>query len=216
MRAMAAATRASSRLPSAAGGPRWRRFRRRGSRGATAAAGAATRTARGARAAGGRPDRRYQPNRVISACQCRSRRAIESRASSPVVAMPCTFSLNSSTFEAQRSASSSVDEPLLVEAEDRLVERLHAVLRRALGDGAVNQVRLLLVDDTVADEGRRRQHLDCRDAALARALGIRRCETTARRTLASCRRICFCWCGGNTAMMRLIVSVASRASRATC
>ena len=41
------------------------------------------------------------------------------------------------------------------------------------------------------------------------ARGIRRCETTARSTAASCRRTCFCWCGGYTAMMRLIVSVAS-------
>jgi len=39
--------------------------------------------------------------------------------------------------------------------------------------------------------------------------GMRRCEMTALSTLASCSRICFCWCGGNTAMMRLIVSVAS-------
>ena len=33
---------------------------------------------------------------------------------------------------------------------------------------------------------------------------------TALSTPASCRRICFCWCGGKTEMMRLIVSVASR------
>ena len=32
---------------------------------------------------------------------------------------------------------------------------------------------------------------------------------TALSTLASWMRICFCWCGGKTAMMRLIVSVAS-------
>ncbi len=43
--------------------------------------------------------------------------------------------------------------------------------------------------------------------------GIRRCETTAFSTLASCSRTCFCWCGGNTAMMRLIVSVASSVCR---
>ena len=36
---------------------------------------------------------------------------------------------------------------------------------------------------------------------------------TAFRTAPSWRRICFCWCGGKTAMMRLIVSVASRVCR---
>ena len=42
------------------------------------------------------------------------------------------------------------------------------------------------------------------------ARGMRRIDTTALRTPASCRRICFCWCGGKTEMMRLMVSVASR------
>src|SRR5688572_21776347 len=51
-------------------------------------------------------------------------------------------------------------EALLVETEDRLVERLHAVLRRPLGDGAVNEVRLLLVHDAVADECRADEDLD--------------------------------------------------------
>src|SRR3954468_17097181 len=52
----------------------------------------------------------HPPNRVISgappAC-----RAISSRARSPVVAMPCTLSLNSSTLDAHRSASSTVTNP---------------------------------------------------------------------------------------------------------
>ena len=42
------------------------------------------------------------------------------------------------------------------------------------------------------------------------ARGIRRSEMTALSTCASWMRICFCWCGGKTAMMRLMVSVASR------
>ncbi len=59
------------------------------------------------------------------------------------------------------------DEPLLEQAEDRLIEGLHAVLRRARGDRAVDQVRLVLVDDAVADEGRADHHFDRRRAALA-------------------------------------------------
>ena len=107
--------------------------------------------------------------------------------------MPCTFSLNSSTFDGPAQRLFVGDEPLLEQAEDRLVERLHPVLRRALGDRAVNQVRLLLVDDAVADVGRADQDFDRRHASLAcRLLGIRRCEITARSTLASWRRICFC------------------------
>src|SRR5688572_2387971 len=39
------------------------------------------------------------------------------------------------------------DQPLLEQAEDGLVERLHAVLRRALGNRAGDQMRLVLVDD---------------------------------------------------------------------
>ncbi len=38
-------------------------------------------------------------------------------------------------------------------------------------------------------------------------------EITALSTAASCSRICCCRCGGNMAMLRLIVSVASRVCR---
>jgi hypothetical protein len=48
---------------------------------------------------------------VISGMPLPARRAISSRAMSPVVEMPWTFNLNSSTFDAQRSASSSVTNP---------------------------------------------------------------------------------------------------------
>src|SRR5437762_3093628 len=41
------------------------------------------------------------------------------------------------------------------------------------------------------------------------ARGRSRNETTAFSTAASCRRICFCWCGGKTELMRLTVPVAS-------
>ena len=101
------------------------------------------------------------------------------------------------------------DDALLVVAEDRLVERLHAVLRRAGGDRPEDRVRLVLVDDAVADERRGGHHLDGGDAARPFARGMRRCETTALRMLASCRRTCRCWCGGKTATIRLIVSGAS-------
>ena len=80
--------------------------------------------------------------------------AIWSRLISDVVEMPCTFSLNSSTLRRPAQRFFVGDEPLLEQAEDRLIERLHAVLRRAGGDRAVDQVRLLLVDDAVADERR--------------------------------------------------------------
>ena len=59
------------------------------------------------------------------------------------------------------------DETLLEQAEDRLIERLHAVLRRARGDRAVDQVRLFLVDDAVADEGGADHHFDRRRAPVA-------------------------------------------------
>ncbi len=45
------------------------------------------------------------------------------------------------------------------------------------------------------------------------ARGTRRMEMIALSTCASCRRICFCWWGGKTEMMRLMVSVASRVCR---
>src|SRR6266704_3265278 len=43
------------------------------------------------------------------------------------------------------------DELLRVQVEERLIERLHAVLAGAGGDGVVNQARLVRVDDAVAD-----------------------------------------------------------------
>src|SRR5207245_4052928 len=43
------------------------------------------------------------------------------------------------------------DELLGVEIEKRLIERLHAVLAGAGGDGVVNQARLVRVDDAIAN-----------------------------------------------------------------
>ena len=101
------------------------------------------------------PDRLrvYEPKREISgflAAAC----AIWSRLMSEVVEMPCTLQLE--LVDVGRPAQRLVvgDQPLLEQAEDRLVEGLHAVLRRAGGDRAVDQVRLFLVDDAVADERR--------------------------------------------------------------
>jgi hypothetical protein len=54
---------------------------------------------------------RYPPKRVISGAPLPTLRAISSRARSAVVEMPWTLSLNSSTFDAQRKASSSVTSP---------------------------------------------------------------------------------------------------------
>ena len=54
---------------------------------------------------------RYPPNRVMSGAPPPTFLAISSRAMSAVVEMPWTFSLNSSTLDAQRSASSSVTSP---------------------------------------------------------------------------------------------------------
>src|SRR5438876_10732432 len=45
------------------------------------------------------------------------------------------------------------DDPLPEQTENRLIERLHAVLRRAGGDRAVNEMPFVLVDDAIADEG---------------------------------------------------------------
>src|SRR5258705_2080561 len=59
------------------------------------------------------------------------------------------------------------DQLLLEQVEDRLVERLHAVLRGALRDGAVDHVRLLLVHDAVADERGADQDFDGRRPPLA-------------------------------------------------
>src|SRR5467141_46528 len=43
------------------------------------------------------------------------------------------------------------DELLRVEIEERLIERLHAVLAGAGGDGVMNQARFVRVDDAVSD-----------------------------------------------------------------
>ena len=108
-----------------------------------------------------------QPNRVISGAPPTASWPSASRLRSAVVEMPCTFSLNSSTLRRPAQRLLVRDQALLEQAEDRLVERLHAVLRRARGDRAVDQVGLLLVDDAVADEGGADHHLDRRRAALA-------------------------------------------------
>ena len=106
--------------------------------------------------------------------------------------IPWTFSLNSSTFDDQRSASSYDDQLLLEQAEDGLVERLHAVLRRALCDRAdgircvfslsMMQSRMNGVLISTSTAGTR---------PLPSARGIRRIETTALSTLASWMRTCF-------------------------
>src|SRR4029434_8079655 len=57
------------------------------------------------------------------------------------------------------------DVATLVEGEHGLVERLHAVLRGPLSDGAVDQVGLFLLEDAVAQEGGRDEHFDGRHAS---------------------------------------------------
>src|SRR6267142_2769962 len=58
------------------------------------------------------------------------------------------------------------DELLGVEIEERLIERLHAVLAGAGGDGVVNQARFVRVDDAIADVARGDHDFDGRNAAL--------------------------------------------------
>src|SRR5207249_11787784 len=44
------------------------------------------------------------------------------------------------------------DELLGIKIEERLIERLHAVLAGASGDGVMNQARFVRVDDAIANE----------------------------------------------------------------
>src|SRR6267142_2615897 len=53
-----------------------------------------------------------------------------------------------------------------VEIEERLVERLHAVLAGAGGDGVMNQARLVRVDNAIANVSGGDHHFDGRHAAL--------------------------------------------------
>ena len=94
----------------------------------TARAAPAASARRGSARRGAQP-----PNRVISGRRRRRRRSWPSRRApcSAVVEMPWTFSLNSSTFDRPAQRLLERDEPLLIQAEDRLVEGLHPVLRRA-------------------------------------------------------------------------------------
>src|SRR5882724_12085426 len=58
------------------------------------------------------------------------------------------------------------DELLRVEIEERLIERLHAVLAGAGGDGVVNQARFIRVDDAIADVAGGDHDFDGGNAAL--------------------------------------------------
>src|SRR5213593_3925088 len=119
------------------------------------------------------------------------------------------------------------DQPPRVEREERLVHGLHAKLRAGL-DRRVNLVRLRLANQV--PDGRRGHHdlhrghtaefLQRRPArslavpaaaatvrrsdrpAMNCMLGSNCCETTASSTAASCTRICCCWYGGKTSMIR--------------
>ncbi len=121
--------------------------------------------------------------------------SICSRAASEVNCTPCSLSLNSSGLEARFSASSSGDQPGLVELEERLVEGLHAVLAGAERDLLADVLGLLLVLDAVPDVRRRDQDLHGGHAALAVGAGHQALAITALRTVASWMRICFWWCG---------------------
>src|SRR5207245_7242191 len=58
------------------------------------------------------------------------------------------------------------DELLGVEIEERLIERLHAVLAGTGGDGVVNQARFIRVDDAIADVAGGDHDFDGGNAAL--------------------------------------------------
>src|SRR5579863_9661066 len=57
------------------------------------------------------------------------------------------------------------DEIARIEVEERLIERLHAVLAGASGDGVANHTRLVGVDDAIANVARGNHYLDGRNAA---------------------------------------------------
>ena len=100
------------------------------------------------------------------------------------------------------------DEPPRVEREERLVQRLHAVLVLADLHRAVDLVDLVLADQ-VPDGGVRDQHLDREARGPARPRRGMSCWlTTPWSTNESLARTCCCWCGGKTSMMRLMVEMA--------
>src|SRR5262249_9589910 len=102
------------------------------------------------------------------------------------------------------------DQSLLIKVVERLIKRLHAVLRCSYGDGFADEPGfsgVLMSSRTKAVEIRNSK-AGTRAAPSARL--TRRWLMTARRVAASCMRICFCSGGGNTAMIRLMVSTASR------
>jgi len=72
--------------------------------------------------------------------------------------------LNSSALERERGLRRG-DELLRVEVEERLIERLHAVLAGAGGDGVMNQTRFVRVDDAIANVASGDHDFAGRDAA---------------------------------------------------
>src|SRR5205085_8436126 len=63
------------------------------------------------------------------------------------------------------------DQSVLIQRIERLIERLHAVLRRALRDRVLDQLRLFFVLNAVSDIGGRDEHLRRRNAAEAVGAG---------------------------------------------
>ena len=59
------------------------------------------------------------------------------------------------------------DEPLLKQLKQRLVKRLHAVLRRARGNRFANHVGLFFVDDVIANQSGGNQDFDSGHSARA-------------------------------------------------
>src|SRR5712692_9292679 len=94
------------------------------------------------------------------------------------------------------------DELLRVKIEEGLIERLHAVLAGAGGDGVVNQAGLVRVDDAIANVAGAIMISQAGTRPLSSARRTKRCETTAFSVAANCKRICFCSGGGKTAIIR--------------
>ena len=102
------------------------------------------------------------------------------------------------------SATSAIDQAAADDVGQRLVHRDHPRLGARV-DGAVDHEGLALADH-VRDGGRHDHQLAARRRAPCRPCAAAGSARSRRRSeLATCTRICACWWGGNTSMMRATV-----------
>jgi hypothetical protein len=93
--------------------------------------------------------------------------SISSLACAVVFWMPARRRRNSSGLVEPRRASSSVIETRLIKIKQRLVERLHSVLRSSGGDRVADLRGFFFVQNVIADERRRNQNFDRRNARIS-------------------------------------------------